>query len=61
MTPSFFTSAAAPTEGVLLKVRHCCVAAQRTACLDAAENISSMVQKTVLDTTSLSIVEVQNM
>jgi hypothetical protein len=39
MTPSFFTSAAAPTEGVLLKARHGCLAALRIACLDAIENI----------------------
>lgn len=44
MTPSFFTSAAAPTEGVLLNTRHCCLAAVRIACLDAAENIVYNVQ-----------------
>jgi hypothetical protein len=39
MTPSFFTSAAAPTEGVELKARHCCFAAHRAACLDTVESI----------------------
>lgn len=40
ITPSFFTSAAAPTEGVELKARHCCLAAHRAACLEATENIA---------------------
>jgi hypothetical protein len=38
------TSAAAPTEGVLLKARHCCLDALRIACLDTAENILIEVQ-----------------
>ena len=41
ITPSFLTSAAAPTEGVELKERHCREAAHLTACLDAEENIAS--------------------
>jgi hypothetical protein len=43
MTPSFLTSAAAPTEGVELKVRHCCLAAHRAACFDTVENILALL------------------
>jgi hypothetical protein len=39
MTPSFLTSAAAPTKGVELKARHCCLVADRATCLEAAKNI----------------------
>jgi hypothetical protein len=46
MTPSFLTSAAAPAAGVLLKARHGCLEALRTACLDTAENMSTEVEET---------------
>jgi hypothetical protein len=39
MTPSFLTSAAALTEGVELKPRHCSLMEDRATCLEAAENI----------------------
>jgi len=42
MTPSFFTSAAAPTEGVELKARHCCLSTHRAACFEAMENMVMM-------------------
>jgi hypothetical protein len=42
ITPSFLTSAAAPTEGDELKARHCCLTAHRTACLEATENMMSI-------------------
>jgi hypothetical protein len=47
MTPSFFTSAAAPTEGVELKARHCLLAARRATCRDSVENIVDVIQNIV--------------
>jgi hypothetical protein len=44
MTPSFFTSAAAATEGVELNARHC-LAAPRAICLGVAENILMLFKK----------------
>lgn len=43
MTPSFLTSAAAPTVGVELKLRHCLLATLPIARLEAAENILQIV------------------
>jgi hypothetical protein len=47
MTPSFFTSAAAPMEGVELKARHCCLAALRATCRDTAVNMVKGFQNIV--------------
>jgi hypothetical protein len=53
ITPSFFTSAAALIEAVPLKLRHCCFAKPRNACLEAAVNdivnFSSEEKRTMRD------------
>jgi hypothetical protein len=57
MTPNLLTSAAAPTEGVELKARHCCFTAPRAICLEAAENILMLFKKGLQDVEDAHVAE----